>query len=139
MSKFLKWVNEFAQTPTRQIAVDEGFDSEEELEVYLRTLFLNMSDYQFVHTLGEKGVNRQLNLIEDEPIRIGKFDGIEEDLTIGVFEPVFEDEDEKLQDLYRVREAEEKDSEVIRGSFPTPSELKRWNDILAAEGLGLIF
>lgn len=138
MSKFLEWVNEFAQTPTQQIIVDEGFNSEEELEVYLRTLFLNMSDYQYIHTIGEKGVNRQLNLIENEPIQIGKFDGIEEDLTIGVFEPVFEDEEEKLQDLYRVREAEEKDSEVIRGSFPTPSELKKWNDILAHEGLGLI-
>lgn len=138
MSKFLEWVNEFAQTPTRQIVVDEGFNSEEELEVSLRALFLNMSDYQYTHTLGEKGVNRQLNLVENEPIRIGKFDGIEEDLTIGVFEPVFEDEEEKLQDLYRVREAEEKDSEVIRGSFPTPSELKKWNGILAAEGLGLI-
>lgn len=138
MSKFLKWVNEFAQTPTQQIIVDEGFNSEEELEVSLRTLFLNMSDYQYTHTIGEKGVNRQLNLIENEPIQIGKFDGIEEDLTIGVFEPVFEDEEEKLQDLYRVREAEEKDSEIIRGSFPTPSELKKWNDILAHEGLGLI-
>lgn len=138
MSKFLEWVNEFAQTPTQQIIVDEGFNSEEELEVSLRTLFLNMSDYQYTHTIGEKGVNRQLNLIENEPIQIGKFDGIEEDLTIGVFEPVFEDEEEKLQDLYRVREAEEKDSEVIRGSFPTPSELKKWNDILAHEGLGLI-
>lgn len=138
MSKFLEWVNEFAQTPTQQIIVDEGFNSEEELEVSLRTLFLNMSDYQYIHTIGEKGVNRQLNLIENEPIQIGKFDGIEEDLTIGVFEPVFENEEEKLQDLYRVREAEEKDSEVIRGSFPTPSELKKWNNILAHEGLGLI-
>lgn len=138
MSKFLEWVNEFAQTPTQQIIVDEGFNSEEELEVSLRALFLNMSDYQYTHTLGEKGVHRQLNLIENEPIQVDKFDGIKEDLTIEVFEPVFEDEEEKLQNLYVVREAEEKDHEIIRGSVPSPSELKRWNDILAHEGLGLI-
>ncbi len=139
MSKFLEWVNEFTQTPIDKIVVEEGFNSEEELEATLRKLFLNMDNYQFTHTLGEKGVNRYLNLIETEPIIIDKFDGIEDFLNVVVFEPVFEDEEDKLQDLYKVREAEEKDCEVIRGSFPSPSELKRWNDVLTSEGLGLIF
>ena len=138
MSKFLAQVAEYSATPLHQIMVDHDFESEATMEAAIRELFLTMSDYLFAHTLGCKGLNRPLNLVETAVIVTDKFDGLEDALSVYVFEEEYEDAEERLQNLYGVREAEDNDEFVVRGSIPTPSLAKEWEEILAHEGLGLI-